>query len=54
MSYLTKLAAGLFFILSFTACSDDDDAAPPVVETNTIADFVASNENYSSLLQLLK
>ena len=50
ISNLQQLVTGLFLLLTFTACSDDDDATtPPVVETNTIADFVASNENYSSL-----
>lgn len=50
LSNLQQLIIGLFLVLTFTACSDDDDAtAPPVVETNTIADFVASNDNYSSL-----
>ncbi|WP_324721364.1 fasciclin domain-containing protein [Salinimicrobium sp. HB62] len=49
-SNLQQFLAGLFLLLTFTACSDDDDATtPPVVETNTIADFVASNDNYSSL-----
>jgi uncharacterized surface protein with fasciclin (FAS1) repeats len=52
---LKKIAAGLFFVLAFTACSDDDDdTAIPVVETNTIADFVASNDNYSSLAAALE
>ena len=52
---LKKIAAGLFFVLAFTACSDDDDdTAVPVVETNTIADFVASNDNYSSLAAALE
>ncbi len=48
---LNRIAAGLFFLLAFTACSDDDDngTTPPVVETNTIADFVAGNDSYSSL-----
>ncbi len=42
-------------MLTLTACSDDDDAVtPPVVETNTIADFVASNDNYSSLAAALE
>ncbi|MHA6279940.1 fasciclin domain-containing protein [Salinimicrobium sp. CAU 1759] len=50
ISNLQQLVTGLFLLLTFTACSDDDDATtPPVVETNTIADFVASNDNYSSL-----
>ena len=53
-SDLKKLAAGLFFVLAFTACSDDDDGSAPVVETNTIADFVATNENYSSLAAALE
>ena len=49
-SNLTKFAAVAVFFLTFTACSDDDDVTQPVVEeTNTIVDFVASNENYSSL-----
>ncbi|MGI0107674.1 fasciclin domain-containing protein [Salinimicrobium sp. WS361] len=52
---LKKIAAGLFFVLAFTACSDDDDdTAVPVVETNTIADFVASNDDYSSLAAALE
>lgn len=52
---LKKFTAGLFFLLAFTACSDDDDVnTPPVVETNTIADFVASNDNYSSLAAALE
>ncbi|MGB7784788.1 MAG: fasciclin domain-containing protein [Salinimicrobium sp.] len=47
-------ALSLFFV-SFTACSNDDDGVkPPVVETNTIADFVASNPNYSSLAAALE
>lgn len=49
-SKLAKSVAMLLFFTSFTACSNnDDDATDVVVETNTIADFVASNENYSSL-----
>lgn len=50
ISALTKPVVLMLLFISFTACSnDDDDATPPVVETNTIADFVASNEDYSSL-----
>lgn len=53
---LTKLTAAALLLFAFTACSDDDDATqPPVVEeTNTIADFVASNNNYSSLAAALE
>lgn len=54
-SNLQQLVTGLFLMLTLTACSDDDDAiTPPVVETNTIADFVASNDNYSSLAAALE
>ena len=49
-SKLAKSVAVLLFFTSFTACSNnDDDGTDVVVETNTIADFVASNDNYSSL-----
>lgn len=53
ISNLKKIAAGIFFLVAFSACSDDDVTAA-VVETNTIADFVASNENYSSLAAALE
>ena len=47
---LAKTAALLFIFISLGACSNnDDDMTDVVVGTNTIADFVASNENYSSL-----
>lgn len=49
-SKLVKFTAFLFLFPGLVSCSDDDDAVtPPVVETNTIADFVANNDNYSSL-----
>ncbi len=52
---LAKFTTALLLFVSFTACSDDDDAMNPVVvETNTIADFVASNDNYSSLAAALE
>lgn len=52
---LAKFTTALFLFISFTACSDDDDAmVPVVVETNTIADFVASNDDYSSLAAALE
>ncbi len=54
MNYL-KITLVSALLLGFTACSDDDDAnAMPVEETNTIADFVASNDNYSSLAAALE
>lgn len=54
-SNLAKFTTALFLFISFTACSDDDDAMNPVVvETNTIADFVASNDDYSSLAAALE
>lgn len=53
---LAKITAIGILFLSFTACSDDDDsmATPEPEVTTTIADFVASNENYSSLLAALE
>ncbi len=54
LSKLVKFTALGIFFLGFTACSDDDDSGgTPVVETNTIADFVAANDNYSSLAAAL-
>ncbi|HER40114.1 MAG TPA: fasciclin domain-containing protein [Salinimicrobium catena] len=54
MNYL-KITMASVLVLGFTACSDDDDVnAMPVEETNTIADFVASNDNYSSLAAALE
>ncbi|WP_029038617.1 fasciclin domain-containing protein [Salinimicrobium xinjiangense] len=54
-SKLFKFTAFLFLFTGLVACSDDDDStAPPVVETNTIADFVANNQNYSSLAAALE
>ena len=54
MNYL-KITVASVLVLGFTACSDDDDVnAMPVEETNTIADFVASNDNYSSLAAALE
>lgn len=54
---LAKITAMGILFLSFAACSDDDDAmvAPePEVTVTTIADFVANNDNYSSLLAALE
>ncbi|MBQ0733610.1 fasciclin domain-containing protein [Aquimarina celericrescens] len=46
------LLVGLF-VISFTSCSDDDDTTFPPA-TSTIAEFVASNPDYSSLLAALQ
>lgn len=52
---LAKITVLSVFLISFTACSDDDDAAvAPMPEVTTIADFVANNDNYSSLLAALE
>ncbi|AVR45880.1 fasciclin [Christiangramia fulva] len=39
----------LFFAFTFTSCNDDEDTPMPEPETNTIVDFVNSNDDYSSL-----
>lgn len=51
VSRISRFAVVAFLTLGFASCSDDDDAVDDVVvpESNTIADFVASNDNYSSL-----
>ncbi len=46
------LLVGLI-VISFTSCSDDDDTTFPPA-TTTIAEFVASNPDYSSLLAALQ
>jgi uncharacterized surface protein with fasciclin (FAS1) repeats len=54
-SKLTKFTAMMFLFVSFAYCSDDDDAVTNGGETpNTIADFVAANDNYSSLAAALE
>ena len=47
ISNLKKIAVVLFLSLGAIACENDDDEV--VVETNTIADFVSKNADYSSL-----
>ncbi len=49
ISKLTKTAVVAFLVLGMYSCSDDDDVNVPVVEENSIADFVSSNDDYSSL-----
>lgn len=55
-SKIKIFALALIFFTGFISCSNDDDDVnvPPVTETNTIADFVASNDNYSSLAAALE
>ncbi len=50
-----KIAAIVVLVIGFTACSDDDDVNTiPEEEITTIADFVSTNENYSSLAAALE
>src|SRR4030066_1649665 len=54
MKNLSKLLSIMMIVLmplSAMSCDDDNDMNEP--ETNTIADFVAGNSNYSSLLAAL-
>ena len=51
---LSKLTAIVGVLVAFASCSDDDDATPPVVASNTIADFAAANDDYSSLAAALE
>lgn len=47
ISNFKKIALVLFLVLGAIACNDDDDII--IIETNTIADFVSENADYSSL-----
>lgn len=50
-----KFAVGLMMVFSWISCSDDDEGTEPEVNTpQTIADFVAQNENYSTLAAALE
>lgn len=48
ISNFKKIALVLFLVLGAIACNDDDDDII-IIETNTIADFVSENADYSSL-----
>ncbi len=48
MKNLLKISIILFITLGITSCSNDDDVNTET-ETNSIADFVAANGDYSSL-----
>ena len=48
MKNLLKISMIVFVTLGIASCSNDDDSNPSTA-TNSIADFVASNDDYSSL-----
>ncbi|WP_037320314.1 fasciclin domain-containing protein [Salegentibacter sp. Hel_I_6] len=50
----TKLALLAFLAFGLFSCSNDDDAGDVITPTNTIADFVAGNDDYSSLAAALE
>ena len=54
ISKLTKFVAVVFLGLGLVACSDDDDGGDVIAPDNTIADFVATNNDYSSLAAALE
>lgn len=53
ISNLEKIALVLFLSFGAIACDDDDDDVI-IIETNTIADFVSENADYSTLNAALK
>ncbi|MBP2830903.1 fasciclin domain-containing protein [Aquimarina sp. U1-2] len=53
MKHIFKTLFVVLFVTSFVACSDDDDTTFPPA-TTTIAEFVAGNPDYSSLLAALE
>ncbi len=55
MKNLVKITLIALLMLAFTSCSKDDDGGGPLPDDGTtIADFVASNEDYSSLAAALE
>jgi transforming growth factor-beta-induced protein len=50
----TKIALLAFLTFGLFACSDDDDGGDVITPSNTIADFVAGNPDYSSLAAALE
>ncbi|APS40180.1 MULTISPECIES: fasciclin domain-containing protein [Salegentibacter] len=50
----TKLALLAFLAFGLFSCSDDDDGGDVIMPTNTITDFVAENDDYSSLQAALE
>lgn len=53
ISKLSKIVVVAFLATGFLACSDDDEAGDIIVPSNSIADFVANNDSYSSLAAAL-
>lgn len=49
MKRLSQLMTMFFITLFLASCSNDDDGGSPIPDGVTIADFVASNPDYSSL-----
>ena len=49
LSKLTKTAVIAFLFLGMLGCSNDDDGKNSGVENRTIADFISSKDDYSSL-----
>ncbi|HSP10957.1 MAG TPA: fasciclin domain-containing protein [Salegentibacter sp.] len=54
ISTVTKFALIAFLVTGFVSCSDDDEAGDIIVPSNSIVDFVAENDDYSSLAAALE
>lgn len=54
ISKISKFALIALMVTGFVSCSDDDEAGDIIVPSNSIADFVAANDNYSSLAAALE
>ncbi|MGY5850190.1 fasciclin domain-containing protein [Salegentibacter sp. F14] len=53
ISKISKFALIAFLVTGFVSCSDDDEAGDIIAPSNSIADFVAGNDSYSSLAAAL-
>ncbi|WP_372919759.1 fasciclin domain-containing protein [Salegentibacter sp.] len=54
ISTISKFALLAILATGFVACSDDDEAGDIIVPSNSIVDFVADNDDYSSLAAALE
>lgn len=54
ISTISKFALLAILAAGFVACSDDDEAGDIIVPSNSIVDFVADNDDYSSLAAALE